>query len=195
MGLPQRNDPGLTVRDYMASTDERRWELIDGEVWDMSPAPVIRHQRMSADIYRALFDAVKAEFPKSGDAPPPGCQVLFAPIDVVLGDITVVQPDIVVVCDSAKLANGKFVEGAPDVVIEILSPSTAKKDRSHKLRVYQRAAVPEYLIVDPYSNTVEQYVLQDGKYGLPPNVFGPGDEIVLSILPGQAFQVGEWLAE
>lgn len=195
MGQPQRQGSGLTVRDYMASTDESRWELIDGEAWDMSPAPVIRHQRMLAGIYRALFDAVKSTLSKNGDAPPPDCQVLFAPIDVVLGDITVVQPDIVVVCDSAKLANGKYVNGAPDVVIEILSPSTAKKDRSHKLRVYQRAAVPEYLIVDPYSSTVEQYVLQDGKYNLPPNVFGPGDEIELNVLPGQVFQVGEWLAE
>lgn len=195
MSLPQRTASNLTVRDYLASTDERRWELIDGEVWDMSPAPVIRHQLMAADIYRTLFDALKTVEPKNSDTLPPGCQVLFAPIDVVLGDITVVQPDIVVVCDSAKLANGKYVDGSPDVVIEILSPSTAKKDRSHKLRVYQRAAVPEYLIVDPYSNTVEQYVLQEGKYSLPPNVFGPEDEIVLNSLPGYAFQVGEWLAE
>lgn len=192
MGLPQRTGSNLTVRDYMASTDESRWELIDGVVWDMSPAPVICHQRISADIFRALFEAINTVNTK---APPPACQVLYAPIDVVLGDITVVQPDIVVVCDPAKLANGKYIDGAPDVVIEILSPSTAKKDRSHKLRVYQRAAVPEYLIVDPYSNTVEQYVLQDGKYGLPPNVFGAEDEIMLSFLPGHAFQVGKWLAE
>ncbi|MFA7241671.1 MAG: Uma2 family endonuclease [Sulfuricellaceae bacterium] len=192
MGLPQRTGSNLTVRDYLASTDESRWELIDGVVWDMSPAPVIRHQRISADIFRALFEAMNTEKTK---APPPGCEVLYAPIDVVLGDITVVQPDIVVVCDPAKLANGKYVDGAPDVVIEILSPSTAKKDRSHKLRVYQRAAVPEYLIVDPYSNTVERYVLQDGKYCQPPDVFGTEDEIVLGFLPGYAFQVGEWLAE
>ena len=89
------------------------------------------------------------------------CSVFTVPVDVVLNDNTVVQPDLVVVCDPAKLANGRYVDGAPNLIVEILSPHTAKKDRLTKRLAYQAAGVPEYLIIDPAASTVEQYLLEN----------------------------------
>ncbi len=187
----------LTADDYFASTDETRWELIEGEVWDMSPAPVIVHQLVSSRVEVTLSNRLEARRQRDSDdgEPPPSCVLLHAPIDVRLGDITVVQPDVLIVCDPAKLANGKYVDGAPDWVLEVLSPGTAKKDRRLKLRVYQSAGVPEYLILDPYGKTVERFVLEAGRYILPPETLGPEDEIELKVLPGLHIPLNEWFLE
>lgn len=121
--------------------------------------------------------------------------LLHAPIDVRLGDITVVQPDVLIVCDPAKLANGKYVMGAPDMVLEVLSPGTAKKDRRTKLRVYQAAGVPEYLILDPYGKTVERYILASGQYVWPPEILGVEDELELQALSGVHIALKDWFIE
>ncbi len=191
MGLPQQKP--LTVADYMGAADDSRWELIDGVIYDMSPAPVIKHQSLSGQVFFGLRQALNSRGDGGGDGPPPPCQIFAAPIDVVLGLRTVVQPDVIVVRDPAKLANGKYVDGAPDLVVEILSPGTAKKDRLTKRLAYQAAGVPEYLIIDPAAETVEQFLLEDGIYPAP-NVFAPGDSMVLQLLPEAEFAVAEWFA-
>lgn len=191
MGVP-RHRP-LTVDDYFSAKDETRWELIDGQSYDMSPAPALRHQSISGRIHVSLAAALRLQ--RSGDgAPPTECRVFSAPLDVVLNRNTVVHPDLVVVCDAAKLANGRYVDGAPDLVVEILSPQTAKKDRLTKRLVYQTAGVPEYWIIDPAGNTLEQYLLENGIYSAP-NIYGPEDSMSLRLLPEAAFELAGWFAE
>lgn len=98
------------------------------------------------------------------------------------------------VCDPAKLANGRYVDGAPDLVVEILSTSTAKKDRLAKRLAYQAAGVPEYLIIDPAADTVEQFLLENGVYAAP-NVFAPGDAMRLALFPDWDVAVTDWFVE
>jgi len=156
MRLPIENEV-YTYTDYCQWTEGERWELIDGEAYAMSPAPSWIHQDVSAEILTQLRLFLK-------DKP---CVALAAPFDVRLnpddGDNTVVQPDLIVVCDRAKL-DDNCCNGAPDLVVEILSPSSAKRDRFIKLSAYRRAGVREYWIVDPDTKTVSVHILQDGEY-------------------------------
>jgi Uma2 family endonuclease len=143
-----------TFGDYCTWDDGLRWELIDGVASCMSPSPRTVHQMVLIALGSFLFYYFRNR----------ECQVLTAPLDVMLprgdepedGIDTVVQPDIMVLCDSSKLHfNG--IKGAPDVVFEILSPSTAQRDLVDKLYLYERAGVKEYLIVDPDNCTVTAY--------------------------------------
>ncbi len=194
-GSVDRHD-GYTVADYLQWPDDLRCELIDGEIYDMSPAPVIEHQQLGFGLARYLAD--RHDERKRGDGGGgPGCEVLIAPVDVVLGPDTVVQPDIVVVCDPAKLANGKYVDGAPDAVVEVLSPSTALKDKREKLALYERAGVAEYLILDPHERYAEYYRLSAGRYDRAA-ILGPEDPLpVLGAgVPGAPLgEVLGWQAE
>ncbi|TAN52890.1 MAG: Uma2 family endonuclease [Methylococcaceae bacterium] len=165
---PQRQStpyPGeYTVADYMRWPDDIRCELIDGVLYDMSPAPLIVHQRLIRQLAASLGTLITNNRGKGGCG---DCELFLAPIDVVLSPNSVVQPDLIVVCDPAKLANGKYVDGAPDLVAEVLPPSTAVKDKREKRRLYEKSGVPEYLIVDPVGRYVEYYRLDGGSYGLP----------------------------
>ncbi|MCD8337806.1 MAG: Uma2 family endonuclease [Lachnospiraceae bacterium] len=129
-----------TLEDYYALPDERRVELIDGIFYDMA-SPYTTHQIASAEIWRQLAEFIRG---KGGS-----CRALFAPVDVQLDcdDKTMVQPDILVLCDREKLIK-RCIYGAPDFVIEILSDSTARKDMTVKLWKYLGAGVREYWIVD-----------------------------------------------
>jgi len=179
----ERANQLFTVDDYFAWPDEPRCELIDGVYYDMAAAPVLEHQRVGGDLFRALAEHAERRRTAGGDRGGPGCEVLMAPVDVVLDATTVLQPDIVIVCHPAKLANGRYVDGAPDVVVEILSPSTALKDRREKLATYERAGVHDYLLVDPDEHVMEHHVLgDDGRYGRP-EVMGPEDFLQLAVLP------------
>jgi Uma2 family endonuclease len=103
------------------------------------------------------------------------CKVFVAPTDVVLSDLDVIQSDILVVCDKKKITDAN-IQGAPDLVIEVLSPATALKDRREKKALYEKHGVPEYIIADPISNTVERYLLKNSRYDAP-EVFGPQDNL------------------
>lgn len=181
MGLPQ-SKAHYTVEDYMQWPDEIRCELIGGEIWDMSPAPTVDHQELLSSLHIEIGLLLR-EQEKSGGGGKPPCVVLFASVDVVLAFDTVVQPDLIVVCDPAKLANRKNVQGAPDLVVEVLSPATAAKDKREKKALYERSGVPQYLIVDPVSYYAELYVMQAGSYGVP-QILGAEDKLLLAVTPG-----------
>jgi len=166
MGLPARKlDRHYTYGDYRTWPDDERWELIHGVAWNMSAAPSVDHQRLS----RALMARIEA-FLRDGP-----CEVLAAPVDVFLpahpdqpeDDVdTVVQPDIVVFCDQAKVTP-RGIWGAPDWVIEILSPYTSRKDMKEKLELFQESGVKEYWIVDPGNRYVHVYLLGESGYAEP----------------------------
>lgn len=137
----------LTYRDYAKIPDDgQRYQVIEGELF-MTPVPEVRHQRVSRKLLVLLTTHVEKH--ALGE-------VLVAPIDVLLSKHDIVQPDIVFVSTArAKIITKKNLRGAPDLLIEILSPSTASIDRHRKLRLYERAGVKEYWIVDPGAQTVE----------------------------------------
>jgi len=158
MALPQKKEEQrYTYADYCQWDDGERWELIDGVSYLMSPAPLRTHQGISRELTRQLANFLIGK----------PCKVYAAPFDVRLNadtyDDTVVQPDLLIVCDSSKL-DDKGCTGAPDMVIEILSPSTGRHDKLVKFQTYQKAGVREYWIVDPDTRTVQVNILENGKY-------------------------------
>jgi Uma2 family endonuclease len=169
-----------TVQDYLSWPDDVRCELIHGQVYDMTPAPSLDHQ----DVVLSLGSALQAAAGEGGSGPAGHpCRVFVAPVDVVLSRDTVVQPDVVVVCAPAKTADRQRIQGAPDLVVEVLSPSTSLKDRREKRALYEAHGVPEYLIVDPAERYAEYFRSGvDGRYG-PSTILGPEDDLRLVCLP------------
>lgn len=154
-----------SVADYLSWPDEERWELIDGHPCLMSPAPSPDHQRIAFSLARQI-----ADYLETSEA---ACEALLSPIDVYLPDEgenleesdTVLQPDVVVVCDPEQVTRRGIV-GAPRWVIEVLSPSTSKRDQGDKRAVYERHGVAEYWLVHPYDRVVQIYrPSPDGGYG------------------------------
>lgn len=142
MNLPQPQQPGYTLEDWKQW--DGRWELIHGVAYDMTPSPGTKHQEVSDRLAFALESALREARKNSGGS---DCKLFIAPTDVFL-DTGVLIPDLLVVCDPAKISP-RGIEGPPDLVVEILSPSTASKDTVRKRWTYEAAGVPEYLIVDP----------------------------------------------
>lgn len=136
----------ITLEQYEALPENRRVEVFDDVVYDMaSPSQI--HQTLSMELSNILYNYLKN---KKG-----ACQVFSAPFDVKLSDqpLTIVQPDIMVICDKDKL-DGKRCNGAPDFIIEIVSPGNPSEDYIRKLYYYKNAGVREYWIVDPRRKTV-----------------------------------------
>ena len=157
MSLPELRQPGYTVEDW--KTWDGRWELIDGVPFDMTPSPSTEHQELSSNLHAAIWNALDEARRKPGGE---DCRVFAAPTDVFLPS-GVFIPDLLVVCDPAKITP-KGIEGAPDLVVEILSPSTAQKDWTVKRWAYEGAGVPEYMIVNPDAQVVVLLHLVDGHY-------------------------------
>lgn len=144
--------PHYTYEEYCQW--EGRWELIEGIPYAMSPAPAPRHQWISSNIKYELKDAIK----KSGCKK---CKV-YDFIDIKVSEDTILQPDAVVVC---KEITKLFLDFAAAIVVEILSPSTAMKDRNNKFYIYQSQKIPYYIIIDTDKSEIEIYHLdKDGKY-------------------------------
>ena len=180
MGLALRKEKHYTYADYLTWPDDARYELIDGEAFLMAPAPLIEHQEVAGDVYHQLRNQL--------DGKP--CRPYIAPVDVRLPRAdeadaaidTVVQPDVLVVCDPAKI-DRRGVRGAPDWLLEVLSPSTAAHDQIAKRRTYERAGVREYWLVHPGDRTLTVYVLENGQYGRP-EIYELKDETPIGVLPG-----------
>jgi Uma2 family endonuclease len=183
MGFALHKDERYTVEEYLSwGEDAPRCELIDGVLYDMD-SPGLEHQKLVAALHVELEIHQRARHKTGGGDGQPPCVIVESPIDVILSDITVVQPDLIVVCDPGIVVNGR-VRGAPDLVVEVLSPSTAAKDKKQKRRLYEIAQVPQYLVIDPANRLVELYSLDtDGRYPTP-DVLDAGDTLVLRVAPG-----------
>jgi len=150
-----------TYADYFKWQFEERVELIKGRIFKMSPAPNRIHQKISGYIYNAIYNYLRSK----------ECEVYAAPFDVRLPRkskddqdiITVLQPDICIICDLSKLDDRGCI-GAPDIVIEILSPGNNAKELKNKYEVYEESGVKEYWVVSPQDDTFIIYTLIDGKY-------------------------------
>ena len=158
-----------TYADYLLWRFKEQVELLRGKLFKMSPAPREIHQRVSMYLSGELYNFFKDKT----------CRFYSAPFDVRIPAkgtkgttdnqiYTIVQPDLCVVCDLEKI-DGRGCIGAPDLVVEILSPSNSRKDLKDKYEIYEEAGVPEYWIVDPDNKAFYRYVLQEDIYiGLPP---------------------------
>ncbi|MFC0517979.1 Uma2 family endonuclease [Mucilaginibacter angelicae] len=167
--------------DYLQWTFEDRLELIKGKIFKMTPAPAPLHQRISWRLSGELYHYLKNK----------SCQAFAAPFDVRLSRkresdekkiFTVVQPDICVVCDPSKI-DTRGCTGAPDIIVEILSPGNNQKELRNKYEVYEEASVKEYWIVSPQDKTFLRYTLISGAYQ-PSRLMTTGDIITTEILPG-----------
>jgi Uma2 family endonuclease len=180
--IHQVNDLDLNATynyaDYLSWQFEEMVELIKGKVYKMSPAPGTGHQRTLINVVRLISNYLHGK----------ECQVFVAPMDVrlrVKGNeneeiTTVVQPDLFVVCDPEKI-DEKGCLGSPDFIIEIISPSTSKKDLTVKFNLYEEVGVQEYWIVFPLDKFINCYTLTDGKYTLS-GVFTAEDQVPVKTL-------------
>ena len=136
----------FTVDDYMSTPEGKRYQLLDGEMI-LAPSPTERHQAIIGNLYWALRQFVSQR--SLG-------RVWFAPLDVVFSNYDVAQPDILFVSkERSSIITEANIQGAPDLVIEVLSPSTARYDRGYKRTLYGRFDAREYWLVDPEAETVE----------------------------------------
>jgi Uma2 family endonuclease len=154
----------LTYSDYAALPDDgRRYELHWGEL-SVTPAPGTRHQGAIVVLITLLHEHVKSR--SLG-------KVFVAPTDCILSNVTIVQPDVLYIAnDRLPIISERGIEGAPTLVVEILSPSTAHLDRGRKMKLYAEHGVPHYWIVDPESRSVEAYTLTGTAYALAGRVIG-----------------------
>lgn len=146
----------LGYEHYVCFPDDgRRHEVIDGDHY-VNPAPNTNHQRFSRRIHFQLY----AQIEEAGRG-----EVFNAPTDLQLTDHDIVQPDLIVILlEQRSIITPTKIKGTPDLIVEILSPSSEKNDCVLKKELYERLGVPEYWIVDPDEHAVEQFVLRDGKY-------------------------------
>ncbi|MEZ0542208.1 Uma2 family endonuclease [Fibrella arboris] len=183
-------DPDRTYSyaDYLTWQFQERIELIKGRILKMSPAPSVRHQRLVGALHLQLATHF-------GKKP---CQVFFAPFDVRLYNrkksikaskdiFTVVQPDLCVICDDAKL-DEQGCNGSPDLVVEVLSPGNTKREMNEKFDLYREAGVLEYWLVEPADEMVLIYVLEGDQYiGLKPMT----DSLTSRLFPELAIDLTE----
>jgi Uma2 family endonuclease len=177
-------ESGWTLEDYYKlPEDGNQYEIIDG-ILELKPSPTTTHQLISQQLYDLLKDSCRNDY-----------IILYSPIDVILSERETRQPDLLMVHRSRKaIVEVQAIVGPPDLVVEILSPWSIKRDRTMKLQSYAKFGVSEYWIVDPLNMTIEQYVLK--KLGDPYELVEvySADEIVISQhLPCVGFKVKDGL--
>jgi Uma2 family endonuclease len=174
-----------TYEDYVSWDDDTRYELVDGVAYAMT-SPNLDHQSVSGELHFQLYNFLKGK----------KCKVFAAPVDLRLEadtrDDVVFQPDLIVVCDKSKIADGKACKGAPDIIIEITSPSTARRDKILKFNRYLNAGVKEYWIVDPETKSVNVFVLKNGEYVS--YAYGDTDILLSHVLKGCKINLSEVFA-
>ena len=165
----------FTYEDYRTAPPDKRYELLDGDLL-LTPAPNLKHQRLQfrlgSRLGRFIEEKVLGEF-------------FFAPCDVVLSDTDVVQPDLLFVSRDRRrlLSGGDNVRGAPDLVVEILSPATADRDLGYKRALYAKHGVKEYWLVDPAAETVSILIPRDGELAAA-HTFGRNETLRSPLLAG-----------
>jgi len=175
-----------TYADYLNWQFSERVELIKGRIFKMSPAPKRIHQKISGKIHFKLMSILRKK----------PCEVYVAPFDVRLSKKkkdklieTVVQPDICVICDLSKL-DDRGCLGSPDLIVEILSPSTKKKDITDKYELYEQNEVKEYWIVDPENQTLLKYILQNKKY-IGEKILDASENVTSTVFPDLTIELSE----
>ena len=180
--LAEQDKRHFSYKNYCEWMDDKRWELINGVEYDMSPAPSRIHQKLSGELFVRIYDVLKEK----------QCDIYAAPFDVRLPDyaeasdkevFTVVQPDIVVVCDKSKL-DERGCLGAPDLVVEILSPYTAAKDMKIKRDLYEKHGVREYWLVHPTDKTLMIYSLKQDKQYARAEIYTGRDIVESAVIEG-----------
>lgn len=147
----------FTYQDYLGWSEDERWEIVNGKALNMTPAPSVSHQRIVRKINGHFWD--NRDKLKN-------CEFFSAPIDVVFDEYNVVQPDFLVVCSKKQILE-KNIQGAPELVIEVISPSSSSYDRREKKALYESFGVNEYIIIYPDLCNIERYVLEKNSYGKP----------------------------
>jgi Uma2 family endonuclease len=172
----------LTYDDYrLLPNDRNRYEILDGEL-SVTPAPATKHQIALGNLYRILSIHVFAN--QIG-------RLLLAPTDLILAATTVVQPDLIFIDnDRSRVVTERGVEGAPTLVIEILSPTTHRTDRQTKAQLYAKYGVPHYWLIDPDQHVLEAYGLSGEQYNLLTRV-QDADLFISSVFPGLSFQISD----
>jgi Uma2 family endonuclease len=169
-----------TYADYFKWQFDERVELIKGKIFKMAPAPSPSHQDIAGEIYIAAKKALRGT----------SCKAYVAPFDVRFPGksaedqdiITVLQPDVCVICDPSKIDRRGCI-GAPDIVVEVLSPGNNAKELKNKYEIYEEAGVREFWVVSPQDQTFLQHIWEDGRFKLLP-VKVPGDVVTSTVLPG-----------
>jgi Uma2 family endonuclease len=178
----------LTYDDYVNFPDDgHRHELIDGE-HIVTPSPVTRHQRVGRRLLVAIDVHLQAN---------PGGEVFDAPFDVILSDHDVVEPDLLFVSNERRGIVRDWVRGAPDLAVEILSPSTRRLDEIRKLHLYDRFGVREYWVVDPDIDTIKVYRrAADGTFPRVAELAAADDDVLQTpLLPGFSVKLRELFAQ
>lgn len=175
----------VTYETYAAMPEDgHRYEIFDGVLEMMSPGPSTVHQGIGVRLSYLLLQSCDSNY-----------VILTAPLDVILSRTNVLQPDVVMVRrDRMDIVTMRGIEGAPDLVVEVLSPGSRRRDRVRKMPIYAKHGVPEYWIIDPESRTLEQFVLSDGKYELN-ELFEEDDVVASERLPCVSYRVGELFAD
>ena len=175
LALQQRK---YTYEDLQNFEDEKRYELINGELYLMS-SPTTLHQKIIGEIHGQLYNYLKGK----------KCQSFVSPLDVCLSGVrnpkkeyNVVQPDILVVCDENKITNNMGIQGAPDLIIEVLSPTSKKHDTFVKYNLYQYYGVKEYWIIDGEVGVIYQYIINEKNIYTLPKTYEITENIKVNIL-------------
>ena len=165
----------LTYEDFLQFPDDgKRHELIDGEHY-VTPSPNTKHQRVSGRLYLTIGNWLEAH---------PTGQLFYAPFDIVFSNFDVVEPDLLYMSNerAATILTDKHVRGAPEIVIEIGSPATRKRDETVKRRLYERSGVSEYWVVDPDLDTIRVYRSVRGRFGRPTDLSAEASDVLTSPL-------------
>lgn len=177
MGIPRAFER-YSYSEFLSWPEGERWELVDGVAYAMSPAPSRSHQAMAGELHRQFANHLLAG----------PCRVYVAPVDVKLSTAeaddapTILQPDLIVCCDPQKLVP-EGIAGAPDLVVEVISPASGIADRKWKFELYERFGVPEYWIVDPVARVLEVYQSEEAKRYRRAGAYGPDETVTPVCLP------------
>lgn len=183
MGLPKERAPQgpdsrsriFTLTDYWKlPNDGKRYEILEGELF-MSPSPIVAHQDVVLNLVGIFLEFLRAH---------PEGKLLVAPMDVIFSEVNVCEPDLLFIAKEriAEIVRER-IYGAPDLAIEVLSPSTASLDHVKKRLIYERFRVREYWIVDPVEKILSRYRLEGDTYGHP-EVFERADTLTTPLLAG-----------
>lgn len=189
--LVEEPDPSLTYTyaDYLQWKFEERVELIRGRIYKMCPAPSSGHQQVSVNLVGELYAFLKGK----------NCKLFSAPFDVRLpvknkkkdNEVsTVVQPDVCIVCDETKIDHRGCL-GAPDLIIEVLSPGNSKKEVKVKFGLYQGAGVKEYWVVYPAEENIAVFILNEKSQYDGAKIYASGDRIISHVVKGMSIEVDD----